>query len=405
MKPGAAAPARLSASVRTTTGAASLRYEVGLAAPGKELDGAGFFIEIEGDRVPPPVDRHDFVVLALIFSAMRCGLDLHVEGGLSSALLANLEEFQRAWATWHPQRYRRVRISCDEELAPVAPPATRRAVLAYSGGVDSSCALVEELQASGRHDRHELLSAVMIHGFDVPLAATEGFAATLAAARSVTTAMGVPLTVVRTDMRERLAREWADEFGAVVAASLSVFSPLAAAGILGSDGDYTELLIPWGSNLVSNPMLSSDVFRIKTVCSALPRTERVRRIAAAHPAVAGSLRVCWGDKTPGRNCGHCEKCTRTKLSFVALGLPVPASLGAAPGFADIMAIKVVRRRRLHYYEEIGMAAARARKTPLHLRLAIRLMIWKNLLLLPFRGLRRMRRNIGRRLTGRPLLPR
>lgn len=204
-------------------------------------------------------------------------------------------------------------------------------------------------------------------------------------------------------MRERLAREWGDEFGAVVAASLSVFSPLAAAGILGSDGDYTELLIPWGSNLVSNPMLSSDVFRIKTVCSALPRTERVRRIAA-YPVMAGSLRVCWGDKAPGRNCGHCEKCTRTKLSFLALGLPVPASLGAAPGFADIMAIKVLKRRRLYYYREIGMAAARAPRAPLRLRLAIRLMIWKNLLLLPFRGLRRMRRNIGRRLTGRPLLP-
>lgn len=404
MKPGAAVPARLSASVRTTHGADFLRYEVGLAAPGTELDGAGFFIEVEGDRVPPPVDRHDFAVLALIFTAMRCGLDLHVEGRLSAALLANLEEFQRAWVTWYPQRYRRVHISCDEELAPVVPPATRRAVLAYSGGVDSNCALVEELEPSDRRDRHELLSAVLIHGFDVPLAETEGFAATLAAARSVTTAVGVPLTIVRTDMRERLAREWGDEFGAVVAASLSVFSPLAAAGILGSDGDYTELLIPWGSNLVSNPMLSSDVFRIETVCSALPRTERVGRIAA-HPAVIESLRVCWGDKTPGRNCGHCEKCMRTKLSFLALGLPVPASLGAAPGFADIMAIKVLRRRRLHYYREIDTAAAHARKMPLRLRLAIRLMIWKNLLLLPFRGLRRMRRNIGRRLTGRPLLPR
>lgn len=394
----------LRASVQATRGGGSLRYDVRLSAPQGELDGAGFFIEVEGDRVPPPVDRHDFVVLGLIFTAMRHGLDLHVDGRLSASLLMNLEEFQRAWAAWHPDRYRRVRIDCDEELAPVAPAMADRAVLAYSGGVDSNCVLAEELRPSGRRDRHQLVSAVLIHGFDVPLAATEGFAAALAAARRVTGAVGVPLTVVRTDMRENLSCEWGDEFGAVVAASLSVFSPVAGAGLLGSDGDYNELLIPWGSNMVSNPLLSSDVFRIETVCSDLPRTERVRRMAA-NPEAVDTLRVCWGDKVPGRNCGRCEKCVRTKLGFLALGLPVPASLGAAPGFADIMAIKVVRRRRLHYYREIAAAAARARKAPLRLRLAIQLMIWKNLLLLPFRGLCRLRRNIGRRLTGRPLLPR
>lgn len=394
---------RMVARVRTSTTAGQLRYDVSVTAPGIAFDGANFFVEISGDRVPPPVDRHDFVVLALIFAAMRSGCDLHVEGRLSSALLRNLEEFQRAWSAWRPARYRQVRISCEEEVAALMPVQRHRAVLAYSGGVDSSFVLARLLHPLAGEPAHELVTAVMIHGFDIPLAAVAGFAAAEARVRETMTAPGVPLTVVRTDMRETLSRHWADEFAAVIAGSLALFQPIAGTGLVGSDGDYVDFLLPWGSNMITNPMLSSDAFCFETVGDAVPRTERVRRIAQ-YPAIADRLRVCWGDKMPGENCGHCEKCVRTKLNFLVLSEAVPTSLGASPGFADIVGVVVEERRKLFSFRELSRTARRE-QAPWRLRWAIRLMMWKNHVLLPFRGLRRLRRNIGRLLTGRPLLPR
>lgn len=394
---GDAPPGGLLAEVAATAWAGGLRYEVTLR--GQPADAAdGFFLEISGDRVPPEVDRHDFVVLALLFLAMRSGRDLHVRGRLSRRLLRNLEEFQRAWCAWRPYWYRPVRIGCDEEVPEAAPSLQRRAVLAYSGGVDSNFALVDQLENPGR-DGRELVTGVLVQGFDVPLDAGEGFAATLADARASTAAMGVPLTVVCTNMREAFSRQWPDEFGAALAACLAVFAPLAGTGLVAADHDYRHLVFPWGSNVITNPMLSSDAFRLLTLGSALGRTERVRRLAG-HPALTEHIRVCWLGTVPGRNCGTCEKCIRTKLNFIAAGIPVPDGLGAMPGFLDVIGLVADDRQKIDFLADIA-AAGRQGTMPSDTRLALVLCIWKNRLLGPVRHLRRKRRNIGRWLTGRP----
>ncbi len=92
--------------------------------------------EIEGDVLPPPIELLDAVVPAFLFRAMRQGCALRVHGPVSTRLLANLEEFQAAWACWRPDLYRPVEILPDREVA--APPAAdESAVVAFSGGLDS----------------------------------------------------------------------------------------------------------------------------------------------------------------------------------------------------------------------------------------------------------------------------
>lgn len=388
----------LRAVVTSSSAPGRLRYEVKLHGQPADV-GDGFFIEIEGDRVPPPVDRHDFVVLALLFLAMRSGRDLYVQGRLSRRLLENLEEFQRAWSAWRPYWYRPVRIHCDEEVAAVAPVLHGQAVLAYSGGVDSNFALVDQLENPGR-DGCRLVTGVLVQGFDVPLDATEGFAAALADARAATTAMGLPLTVLRTDMRSVFSVQWTDEFGAALAACLAVFAPIAGAGLLAADHDYRHLVFPWGSNAITNSMLSSDVFAVQTWGSSLTRMERVRRLAG-YPALTENIRVCWLGTDPGRNCGVCEKCLRTKLNFMAAGIRIPEGLGAVPGFLDILGLVADRRQKIDFLAEIAKGG-RHGPMPAGTHLALVLSIWKNRLLRPFRNLRRVRRNIGRWLRGRPL---
>ena len=93
--------------------------------------------DVEGDRVPSPAPRADFAVLALLFHAMRANRDLYVDGEVSSSLLANLVEFQSAWRAWKPKSFTPISIHARAEVDD-APSAGRRAVVAVSGGLDSS---------------------------------------------------------------------------------------------------------------------------------------------------------------------------------------------------------------------------------------------------------------------------
>src|SRR5262245_33053912 len=78
------------------------------------------FFEISGDILPPPLEVHDFAVVAAIFTAMREDRPVHVDGPVTATLLRNLEEFQEVWALWRP-RFRPVPITADQILPAEEP--------------------------------------------------------------------------------------------------------------------------------------------------------------------------------------------------------------------------------------------------------------------------------------------
>jgi hypothetical protein len=49
---------------------------------------------------------------------------------------------------------------------------------------------------------------------------------------------------------------------------------------------------------------------------------RTAKVAAIRkiPLVLKTLAVCWAGAIPGRNCGVCQKCIRTRLNFLAAGI-------------------------------------------------------------------------------------
>lgn len=79
----------------------------------------------------------DAFAIAKVFAAMRHADTLHIHGSVSPALTRNLNEFQTAWNRWLPDRYHIADIRADDERE--EPPSTEsRAVMAFSGGLDSS---------------------------------------------------------------------------------------------------------------------------------------------------------------------------------------------------------------------------------------------------------------------------
>ncbi|MCU1370767.1 MAG: hypothetical protein JWO77_1961 [Ilumatobacteraceae bacterium] len=285
--------------------------------------------ETTSGEAPPAPDRLDALALALVAKAMNFSQDLRLEGPVSWRLLANLEEYIDAWTMWRPDVFRPVAITADEVIddrGSGAGPLADRAVAAFSGGVDG----VYSAHAShhgllGRRSL-QVAAAVLVQGFDIPIGEDHGFALAAAGAAAMTEEIGVPLVTMRTNWQDVADPEWQMTFGLAITAILHLFSDRAGTALHAADTSYRSITVPWGSNPVTGPLLSSGRMRTVQPGAGVTRTQKVAAIGGL-ASVREHLRVCWQGDRSGRNCGACEKCVRTKVNFLAAGHGSAPALG------------------------------------------------------------------------------
>jgi hypothetical protein len=345
-----------------------------------QMDGESeIFFRIRSPISLPPLQVLDFAVIASIFTAMRRGRPLHVAGAVSRSLLANIEEFQDAWAAWIPQRYRVVPVTADREIEPES--ALRdKGVFAFSGGVDATYSLLRHARGMMGRRGVEPVTALLIHGFDIGLESQDGFGTALTRARSMTGEFHIPISTVETNWQRDFCYDWEVEHVSGIMACLTQFSGVAGTAILGGDEGYDWVDIPWGSNPVSNPFLSSDSFVLRLEGMGATRTERVAFILE-NSDLARDLRVCWQHGRTGRNCGRCEKCVRTQINILAAG-GTPQSFDRNAGFARI-AWFPTKTIRDNYFLYEALRAARQRGVSGWWQLAVRIAIVKNAMMRPW----------------------
>jgi hypothetical protein len=347
------------------------------------------FFEISGDILPPPLEVHDFAVITALFTAMREGRPMHIDGPVTTTLLRNLEEFQEAWALWR-SRFRRVPITADQIL-PAREAEHRRGVFAVSGGVDGTFALLRHHSGRAGLRTARPVCAMVVHGFDIPLSERLAFERAHRGIAAVTGALGVPLATVRTNLRELLSSDWNMEYHTALAACLFQFRGVANVGVSGACEDYGHLVLPWGSNPVTDPLLSGGGFDLHTEGGGFTRTQRVRTICD-YPEVAAKLRVCWEGPITGGNCGHCEKCIRTKLNFMANGYE-PMCFDGRPTQLEILRLTTRNVAQLAMLREL-LASAGKNGVRAPWTTALKVAIVKNRLALPAR---KLQARIGRSL--------
>ncbi len=293
---------------------------------------------------------HDPFVLGLVFTAMRQAADLVVHAQVSPSLLRNLEEFQAVWACWRPERYSQVEITAEVEQEP--PPAANpgAAVVAFSGGADSCFTVWRHHTGRCGRLKRNIQAGVMVHGFvDTPLEQPATFKRAAARSARMLTSLGIPLIPITTNFRE-LGDDWEDAHGAGLGACLMMFQGGYGAGLIGSSRPY-QALIPWGSNPITDRLMSGDSFQIIHDGAAFIRREKLRELAN-WPEAMQNLRVCWQGPQKDRNCGRCEKCVRTILSFRVMGLPLPPCFDQDVTDEQILALHNLQPGHIYYLNEI-----------------------------------------------------
>lgn len=330
------------------------------------------------ESLPPPLRVHDLAATALVFLAMHQGRDLHIDGPVTQSLLRNMEDLIACWHLWRPDLYQIVRVSAEHEVtdsalpSPASPP---RAVLAFSGGLDASFTAWQHVTGNAGRRSHLLHAGVLIQGFDIGLDANAAFTTTVSTAADALRSINVPMVTMRTNWRDVACVNWEMEFGNGVASCLRNWQGSVSAALVGSDEDYARLVLPWGGNPITYTMLSSRDFQVVYDGGEFTRTEKAAGILD-WPAGLRNLRVCWEGPLTGRNCGHCEKCLRTKLNFMALGAPLPESLAGPPSDADIQNLRVGNRAQLVLLQEIVEMAERRKIRQSWVR-ALKIAIAKN----------------------------
>ena len=284
------------------------------------------FFDLIGQTSLPRIDLLDGFVYAVLLYAMRLGQDIHVRGNISRDFIRNANEYQNAWVCWKPRVYKKIKISADSIVEHVVNNGT--AIAAFSGGVDSLFTALRHGTKSLGDASYPLEKALLlVHGFDVPLCAPEQLEALKDRTAPFRQELGLELRIIRTNLKELQLQDWADSFGAQLAACLHNYSHEFAFGLIGSSEPYNALVTPWGSHPATDHLLSGGAFKVVHDGAGFSRTQKVEEIAKSSTATKVA-KVCWEGKETHRNCGQCEKCIRTLLNFKAVGVDNPSCFDA-----------------------------------------------------------------------------
>lgn len=273
-----------------------------------------------------------FLIATAVHTLGRIGR-LTVHGTVSEGLLANLADFQAAYAAWHGRPgVATVQYVVATASPPAQPARSNLGITAFSGGVDSCFSVYRHTAVSRLAPKRSLGAALMMHGFDIPLEDSGIFARSAARSRQLTDDAGLALHVGATNIRT-LPVPWEDTFGAAVAGSLAFFQAGYAFGLVPSFQDWAHAHFDHGSNPLTDPLLSSFAFPIVHDGTTFGRIEKLQRLVE-WPAALQHVRVCWQGDQLDRNCCRCEKCFRTMLMLRLCGVescpafPLPLDLAA-----------------------------------------------------------------------------
>ncbi len=286
-------------------------------------DGTSNKIDIfyEFDRIIPWSDKTllDAHLLSVLMYASKRGKNIKVYGTISHQLLRNIEEYLLAWHRWRPEIYKVIEIIPERIETVIKSPSQEKAIAAFSGGVDATFTALRHTRMLPESTRYPLRGVVMVHGFDVDIYNHNGFARLIKRVQPLLDDLKLDLRTIRTNSRELKLQDWEDSHALELAACLHMYSDEFNFGLIGSTDSYEALVLPWGSNAVTDRLMSGNNFSIIHDGAGFCRTDKVAEIAK-HPLACKVLKVCWAGADQSDNCGKCEKCVRTHLNFLAVGM-------------------------------------------------------------------------------------
>jgi hypothetical protein len=223
---------------------------------------------------------------------------------------------------WYYQGEDRKPVRIEAKASPVIPPLSQRAGFFFSGGVDSLATLrANRLNYPLTHPG-SIKDGLLVYGLEID--DLDNFEQVVSSLSVVAEDADVTLIPVYTNIRylDDDWDFWVDKFEAAVFSAVAhAFTQRLDLAFLASSFDIPNLH-PHGSHPLLDPNYSSCDMRIRHDGITLTRFAKMELMADWNAGLQ-HVRVC--NRTERiqsgmLNCGRCEKCVRTMLALLGLGV-------------------------------------------------------------------------------------
>ncbi len=284
----------------------------------------GIYFDLVDENPPEPLVLDGFM-FGFIFAAMARADRFIINGAISGKAMRNIQIFQEAWTCWRPDLYKIVEIVPNRIIQEWCFTLKNKetAIAAFSGGADATFLVLRHAAKSPSF--FDLKTVVTIHGFDVPIEREDAMLRLNNRVYPLLKSLGIQQRILKTNVRQpemadsnNSIQAWEHCHGALIACALHQYSANFDYGIIGSSDPYSYPAIEWGSTPATDYLLSGGELEIVHDGAGYSRVEKIELINK-NPAARKSLKVCWEGSEHDKNCGTCDKCAITRLSFAAIG--------------------------------------------------------------------------------------
>jgi hypothetical protein len=241
-----------------------------------------------------------------------------------------------------------------------------RAAFFFSGGVDSYAILRANHLGFPEEHPWRIRDGIVVFGLEQDDPAV--FERVRGSLKKAADDIGITLVPVYTNIYLNYRNEdrgyafWFYKFqGAALASVAHALSRRITVASIASDYGVADQW-PHGSDPRLDPNFSSAELRIRHDGVSLTRFERIKLIADWEPAIK-HLRICNQYRRYGEemfNCGRCEKCVRTMLALLSLGVLEKTDAFPTKDVLPDMLRNVNRRTYPHYVDLLAPLSTRGR---------------------------------------------
>lgn len=290
---------------------------------------------MKSDLVMSQPEIWDFAVFGLAAISSRTNRVIRFDKPVSKSVAESLKKMHYAYQLWCIPSLSPPRIKLNNIVDDPVQLANSEKIICLSGGIDStSAAISAKVEAN-------YTQALLIAGADYPSAGDPGFSQLRERVYSISTILGLRLTVLETNYRT-MSIDWELQHGFLLAMALHYHSANFMEGSYALDipSICDVVMFPWGNSAALLGLFSTEYLPIKSYASDLHRIEKVKKIYNHDKEILKSLSVCWSDTSKGSNCGVCNKCQRTRDLFERIGVDTALMFDRLPSENDVKMLNI-----------------------------------------------------------------
>ncbi len=304
-----------------------------------------FIFKLKGTEVTKK-DGEDYAVWISLPIAMSKGMDLLVIGKGSLETKNNAERLSDIWSSWLPEKYAMVSVNFSEQrMLDRNVNLNKRALMCFSGGVDSTYSLIN-YDFNGY--KPDLLT---LQGMDYPVDDDVKFHESIRKTSTLVEDIVNDRIFVSSnayDIYRQYKIKTSHSYIFLLSTVANYLSEDYSYWILAADHAWYQQFeaFPYGSTFATNRYFDTGDFKLITHGEDVTRSEKLFSIFTNENALK-SISFCKNKIIRPENCGVCPKCLRTKYMFLASVGQIPEGVFLNPVPPENFKIKFSNNREFN----------------------------------------------------------